>query len=415
MTMRSQRKIRRLFAKSRVTVDPKVDERTIRDTQMALDTSEATLKSASYEPKRWSIIMSSKTTKIAVAAAILVAVLGGIHFLGGSPDGTSVAWADVLAQMDAAQTVIFTFDCEGKHEDDLYWVKIAAKLKGPYRRTEGTQGHRHGDGPAHEETHINILDLSGPNQSILLHPDKKIAYYAPDRGNDDTWMTYEGLKKDFRDGTEESLGTVEIDGKEAICFKVSKEDKIITVWADPDTALPLRIERIGDEGIDKMVLSDIAFDVELSDDLFAITAPDDYCVMNMATEEFKVPFELTEAHLVEGLATSAKSLGGTFPTRFKGGRRGEEAREKYLAESRQAAPVEGGGTPMLGTEFIVGLPEGSDYQYVGEDVQLGDATKAVCWYKPQGSATYRVVYGDLSVKDVAPEDLPPIPWQTEER
>ena len=77
--------------------------------------------------------------------------------------------------------------------------------------------------------------------------------------------------------------------------------------------------------------------------------------------------------------------------------------------------MEGRNTPMLGTEFIVRLPENSDWQYVGEDVQLGDASKAVCWYKPAGSETYRVVYGDLSVKDVAPEDLPSIPWQTEEK
>jgi hypothetical protein len=30
----------------------------------------------------------------------------------------------------------------------------------------------------------------------------------------------------------------------------------------------------------------------------------------------------------------------------------------------------------------------------------------VCWYKLKGAKTYRVVYGDLSVKDVAAEDLP---------
>jgi len=164
-----------------------------------------------------------------------------------------------------------------------------------------------------------------------------------------------------------------------------------------------------------MVLSDIAFDVELSDDLFDMTPPADYCVMNMATEEFTIPFELTETHLIEELATSAKSLSGTFPTLFKGGRRGKEAFDKYIAETRQAVPVDGGSTPMLGTEFVKRLPEGSDWQYVGEDVKLGDASKAVCWYKPEGSETYRVMYGDLSVKNVTPEDLPPIPWQTEEQ
>jgi len=51
----------------------------------------------------------------------------------------------------------------------------------------------------------------------------------------------------------------------------------------------------------------------------------------------------------------------------------------------------------------------------GEDVRLGDASKAVCWWKPAGSSVYRVVYGDLSIRDVAPGDLPPIPWLAEQK
>ena len=414
MRMRSQRKIRNLFARSRVTVDPKVDDRTIRDTLLALDGSKETSKSAPHKPKRWSIAMNGSITKMAVAAAILVTTLVGIHYLGGSPDGTSVAWADVLTQMDAAQTVTFAFESQRLYEEGEYcWTKSTVKIKEPYRRSDGVAGHRYGDGPDHKEASICISDVSRQNRFILLNPAWKLAHYAPDHGGNDTLMAYDGLKQDFRDGTEESLGTVEIDGKEAICFKVSKNDKVLTVWADPETALPLRIERVANEGVDKVILSDIAFDIELSDNLFDMTPPADYCVMNMATEEFKVPFELTEAHLVEELATSAKSLSGKFPTRFSGGRPGKEAFEKAIAQSRQTVPVEGVGTPMLGTEFVKRLPEGSDWQYVGEDVKLDDASRAVCWYKPEGSQTYRVVYGDLSVKDVAPENLPPIPWQPE--
>ena len=360
--------------------------------------------------------MNSRATKIAVAAAVLVAVLGGIHFLGGSPDGAGVAWADVLAQMDAARTVTFTYESEGMVEGDVCcWAKSTVKIKEPYRRSDGVDGHRYGDGPNHEETNICISDVSRQNRFILLNPAWKLAHYAPDNGGHDTLMSYDGLKKDFRDGTEESLGTVQIDGREAVCFKVAAGDKVITVWADPETALPLRIERVAKEGVDKVTLSDIVFDVELADELFDMTPPADYCVMNMATEEFTVPFELTEQHLVEELATSAKGLSGTFPTRFGRGRPGKEALEKFFAELRQVVPVEGRGTPMLGTEFLKRLPGDSDWKYVGEDVKLGDTTKAVCWYKPEGSATYRVIYGDLSVKDVAPEDLPPIPWQTEEK
>jgi hypothetical protein len=43
---------------------------------------------------------------------------------------------------------------------------------------------------------------------------------------------------------------------------------------------------------------------------------------------------------------------------------------------------------------------------MGEGVKLGDANKAIFWYRPEGATNYRVVYGDLSVKDMAPENLP---------
>lgn len=411
--MSSAEKIKKLFAKSEVTVSPKVDDRIISDAELALNRSSKT-EPVSAEPNIWRMIMKSKITKSAAAAVIVVALLVGVHYFGVSPDGASVAWADVLENMEAAHTVTFTFESEKEYEGSEYtWEKGTIMVKGPYRRTDATGGYRYGDGPRHEETTTCIMDLSRQNRFILLNPSQKLAYYAPDHGGNDTLMTYDGLKKDFRDGTEESLGMVQIDGRQAICFKVSTDDKEFTVWADPDTALPIRIERTAKEGIDKTILTNITFNIELDNGLFDMTPPEDYCVMNLATEEFKVPFELTEAHLIEELTTSARGLGGTFPTRFGRGRPGEEAVEKCVAERRRAVPVEGGGTPMLGTEFLKRLPEGSDWQYVGEDVKLGDATKAVCWWKLPGSKTYRVVYGDLSVRDVEPNDLPPIPWLTE--
>lgn len=58
---------------------------------------------------------------------------------------------------------------------------------------------------------------------------------------------------------------------------------------------------------------------------------------------------------------------------------------------------------LLFIRFFKGQGE---WHYVGKDVKFGDAEKAIFWYQPKNSETYRVIYGDLSVKDVAPEDLP---------
>jgi len=56
------------------------------------------------------------------------------------------------------------------------------------------------------------------------------------------------------------------------------------------------------------------------------------------------------------------------------------------------------------TNFI--LQSENDLHYVGNGVKLGEGESEVFWYRPDGSEAYRVIYGDLSVKDVAPENLP---------
>jgi hypothetical protein len=365
---------------------------------------------------RWIIgglTMNSTARKMAIAAAILIAVLLGLHYLGGSPVGTTVAWADVLQNMEAARTVTFVLQSENVYEgDEHWWEKGEMKIKGPYRRRDVTSTYRYGDGPIHEEKSISTGDLSQQNRFVMLKPQRKWAYTADSHGAGDKLLTYDGLKKDFRDGTEENLGQAEIDGRKTICFRVSKDDKVITVWADPATALPVRIEQTANNGKDKITLSNVAFDVPLDDEIFNMTPPQDYAVVNMTTGEFTIPFELTEKHLIQALAISAKSLSGKFPTRFRGGRPGQEATDKYIAESKTAVPVEEVDDTMLGTEFVKRLPQGSDWQYVGEDVKLGDASKPVCWYRKPDSKTCRVIYGDLSVRDVAPENLPSVPWSS---
>ena len=55
----------------------------------------------------WRIIVKSKITKFAAAAVVIVAVLIGINQFGGSIDGTSVAWADIINQIVVAETAAF--------------------------------------------------------------------------------------------------------------------------------------------------------------------------------------------------------------------------------------------------------------------------------------------------------------------
>jgi hypothetical protein len=58
----------------------------------------------------WRDIMKSPITKLAAAAVIIIAVLAGIYYSGGSIDGASVAWAEVtsrVAQVDYVHCYYF--------------------------------------------------------------------------------------------------------------------------------------------------------------------------------------------------------------------------------------------------------------------------------------------------------------------
>jgi len=61
---------------------------------------------------------------------------------------------------------------------------------------------------------------------------------------------------------------------------------------------------------------------------------------------------------------------------------------------------------VRGIMFVQMLPADGDWHYAGKDVKLGDVDTAIFWYRPADSETYRVIYGDLSAKDVSPENLP---------
>ncbi len=352
--------------------------------------------------------MKVKITKLAAAAIIITGVFVGIYLFMGPVGVTTVGWADVLENIEAARKVMYIFEIEKGDIKEVFKMRI----KEPYLcRSDVIESPY--------KYKVAIRNAKS-NKRMTLYPNTKMAVINDDEGSPGGYEfhAYERLKRDFRDGTEKNLGRVKLNGRETICFEISSQNRKITVWADPDTALPIQIEEISEENGDRWraLRSDIMFDMELDDQLFE--PPADYCLLDLKTQRLQTPFELTEKHLIEGLAVYPKYLDGKFNTRYMGGRPlTEEVRKKCKAaiEKTEGWSDEEANKSTLGCEFIERLPEGSDYQYVGEDVKLGDANTPVCWWKPPDSKTYRVIYGDLSIRDVEPNDLPEIPWLTEQK
>jgi len=70
--------------------------------KIAEETSESFSKTLTQSRQHilWSNIIKSRITKLAAAAVIIIAVLVSIHHFGGSIDGASVAWADVIEKLE---------------------------------------------------------------------------------------------------------------------------------------------------------------------------------------------------------------------------------------------------------------------------------------------------------------------------
>ena len=338
-------------------------------------------------------IMKSPITKIAAAAVIIIAVLIGLSFFGDSVSITSTAYAEVVERLHNALTMTYTSN--GTTE-----IEIAFKKPGHMRTTMP------GD-------YITVIDWTqGKGLSTLPTRKQFIEMEMSNLPNDPAQQQFNVIEKlrTLPERADEELGTREIDGRVVQGFRVTEEDVINTVWIDPQTHDLVRVETefINAPGMN-VVMTDFQFDVELDDSLFSLTPPDGYTRVEVQADVSGV----TEQDLIEYLrAWSSWTKDNTFPptlnpmelqkVSMEMEQRGEFGKGETTEQQRKRDAM----TMYRGIMFLTKLPSGSNWRYAGEDVKFGQADKAVFWYRPEGSETYRVIYGDLSVKDVAPENLP---------
>lgn len=139
--------------------------------------------------------------------------------------------------------------------------------------------------------------------------------------------------------------------------------------------------------------------------------PAEYTVQTMQVDAS----ESTENDLIKMFRIWTEHMDGNLPSvldmnatmkfvkyqRKKMKEKGQEPSEESALELQKTIMRMG-----RGAVFVQQLPAESDWHYTGKDAKFGDAKTAIFWYRPEGSQTYRVIYGDLTVKNVAPENLP---------
>ncbi len=335
--------------------------------------------------------MKSPLTKIAAAAVIIIAA-GILLFPIGD-----VTWAQVIEPILNAQTII----CDliiGADENNpvMHEIIVGSRI----RRTMSNIPNM-----------TMVIDLDSENMLVLDSADKTASYVDIKGDLGDRTQSYVNFLRDIiteiKDNPDiENLGKQIIDGREAVGFTGRGPNTEVTIWADAETALPIRI----DLGIGQMfsVIKNIELDVQVDESLLSMDVPSGYTLKETQMDLGNA----TEQDFVEGLRVWAEVLGdGIFPDAI--GTEDAMKEMPVLGQKIGALNLSEEQATQMGMAFGKGMlfhqiidTQGDDWKYVGAGVKLGDASKAVFWYQPQGSATCRVIYGDLSVKDVTPENLP---------
>jgi outer membrane lipoprotein-sorting protein len=386
-------KVRALINEANIETGSGADERTLADALSELEKMRQKRLTRSQQ-NVWRIIMKNPITKLtAAAAAIIVTVTVGILQLGSG----TVTWAKVVEPILNARTII----CDmiiGNDESNPVTHEIIVGSR--IRRTMSNMPNM-----------TMVIDLDSANMLVLDSKSKTASYIDIQGDLRDRTQSYVNFLRDIitkmKDNPNiEKLGEQIINGHKAVGFTGRGSNDEVTIWADAKTALPIRIYlRVGQMCA---ILKNFELDAPIDDSLISMDVPPGY---TQKETQFKLS-NATEQDFVESLRVWAKVLGdGTFPDAIGTENAmkempmlGQKVGKLNLPEEQATQMGMSFGKGMLFHQIID--TRGDDWHYAGSGVKLGDNNKAIFWYRPKDSKTYRVIYGDLHVKDVAPENLP---------
>ena len=349
----------------------------------------------------------SKTMQAAIkiAAAVLVASGGVLYFAVAPPAKATSAFAEMAQKLSKAHTLAYRTTTEGP--DMKAPMKARCLFKEPgLMRTEL-------DGGA-----VIIMDASEGKQ-LMLDPASKSAMLIegkasaapaePKAGAGMIDYLRQLTEGDAKPAADKVIGDVRARG-----YLVKKLGIEMTIWVDPKTRLPLRIEtadRIQGKEF-RSAITDFEIDPQIDDALFRVEPPPGFALRKMESKIIGMDEKTMlnpESAAADLLRIFAEKTGGTFPRRLDD----PEEFQKIIPKQEKTSAIPDSETFRMiqsVTRFMMAtraLKDGFGYRSNG--VKLGDADKILFWYRPDGATSFRALYGDLHGADVAEDKLPEKP------
>ena len=367
-------------------------------------------------PQRESIVAGvfrrSRSRKIGWAAALGIAVVVVALLVGLNPwaRGPGQAFATVVEQFRNARTMTYTMIIE---MEDLLTLRMEVAYKEPGYIRQTTRLPFGSSISIFDTTQMKAVSLTPATKQFM---EMDFSDFLPDSAAGQPAVSHIEKLRTLPDRADELLGEREMDGRRVVGFLVTRAGKRMIVWVDAETWDLVRVEAGMDEAA-HVVLTDFQFNVDLDDALFSLVPPDGY------TRQGEVPLDMSEPDeqdLIGFLRFWAEfEKDGLFPPTLDPTKLMEAVWEMVRAAKAATPPdraaeeqvnqSEALGKTMRVTRgfmFMYAMKPENDWHYAGEGVPLGEAPTPICWWRPDGSETYRVVYGDLSIEDVAPEEIP---------
>ncbi len=335
-----------------------------------------------------------------IAAAAVVAAVGFAYF-ALFPSAEATAFAVMAQKLREAHSLSYTSTTESADIKPALIMKFLFKEPNLFR--------------AEVPGGIVTIMNSSLGQQLVLDPTAKTALLlegkssAPPAGAG-AGVGMIGRLRQLTEGDAKPAGEKAIGDIQARGYRVNKLGMEMTIWVDPATGLPVRLEssdRIDGKEI-HVTASDFQIDPEIDDALFRTDPPAGYALrkaesdmMQMDDKTFLNPEKAVEAFL----RTFATKTSGTFPNRLDASIDFDKAFPKNkigtLPDPETLWAVQAFARFLMATRNLKG-----GFGYKSEGVKLGDADKILFWYRPEGAATYRGIYGDLHAADVTEDKLP---------
>jgi outer membrane lipoprotein-sorting protein len=392
---------------------------------------------------KWRWIMRSPVSRVAAAVIFILAITGVALLFHGF--GTTYVFADFVKPILEAKTAKFKITVEMKGQPTTTGKVMVLDATRTRQEMEMTIPDMSQPGKSNKSKGITITDFCRGTNLVLDPAAKKamvitLANLTKEQvEQQDMFAMFRSLLTDARDRPDvnrEPLGEKDVDGHRVVGFRVSTKAMVTSVWGDPKTGLPVRVEMTVALYPDvKSIMSDFEFNVPMDESLFSIEPPLGYTVENQ-----KIDVSPTEEkNLIETFRLYSELSGGAFPEsldmqqimqkvgmmigkkcaiqaiREKLNSGNDKLSEEQIRKNAQDAAKKNAEASMKefikvqiplqrGLIFVFTLPRDADACYAGKGVSKGAADRPIFWYRPKDAKKYRVIYADLSVREA---DMPP--------